>query len=94
MLPWVHAGSVAWSLPVVTSHWADPPLPALSERQLVAAHRHDGCSCHPMGEERHTLAEWDAIETRQRAFAADPVAVEAEGREIERAMARAQKGAA
>jgi hypothetical protein len=94
MLPWVQAGRVAWSLPVVTRHWADPPLPAMNELQLVAAHRHDGCTCHPESEERHTLAEWDAIEARQRAFAADPAAVEAESREIERATAQAQKAGA
>lgn len=84
MLPWVQVGSVAWSLPIVTSHWTDPPLPAMSERQLVAAHRHDGCTCQTV-EERHTLPEWDVIEARQRAFAADPQAVEAETRDIERA---------
>lgn len=94
MLPWAAAGSVAWSLPVVTSHWADPPLPALNERQLVAAHRHDACSCHPLTGERHTLPEWDAIEARQRAFAADPQAVKAEARDIERATALAQKAGA
>jgi hypothetical protein len=33
-------------------------------------------------EERHTLAEWDAIEARQRAFAANAALVDAEGREI------------
>lgn len=73
MLPWDSVGRVAWSLPVVTRHWADPPLPALNERQLVAAHRHDGCT---------------AIEIRQRAFAADPAAVEAERREIARLLRR------
>lgn len=94
MFPWAQAGSVAWSLPIVTSHWADPPLPAMSEWQLVAAHRHDACTCHPRSEERHTLPEWDAIEARQRAFAADRQAVEAEARDIERATTRAQKAGA
>jgi hypothetical protein len=55
-------------------------LPRLSERTLIRAHR---CGC-VREQERHTLAQWDEIEARQRAFAADPEAVEAEGRGIER----------
>lgn len=58
-------------------------LPKMSEATLIRAHRL--CTCSPQSAERHTLAEWDAIEARQRAFAADPVAVEAETRDIERA---------
>ena len=76
--PWQSVGSVAWSLPEVQLTFPDR-RPALTEAQLVAAH---GCACHPVTEERHTLAEWDAIEARQRAFATDADLVDAEGREI------------
>jgi hypothetical protein len=76
--PFAQVGTVAWQLPVVQGTFADRP-PTMSEGQLVAAH---GCACIRPEEERHTLAEWDAIEAKQRAFAADARLVDAEGREI------------
>ena len=60
-------------------------LPRLSETSLIRAHRHCPCERH---EELHSLAEWDEIERRQRAFVADPEAVAREAQEIERAMQR------
>ena len=82
--PWSSVGSVAWSLAEVQLTFPDR-RPALSEAQLVAAH---GCACHDQDEERHTLAEWDAIEARQRAFAANAELVDAEGREIDALLRR------
>ena len=57
-------------------------MPRMSEASLIRAHR---CACVQEPTERRTLAEWDAIETAQRAFAADAELVAAETADIERA---------
>ena len=67
-------------------------MPSMSETTLIRAHRR--CACHQEPEEVHSLAEWDEIETRQRAFAADPWAVASEGIQIQAALQGRKAGAA